>query len=262
MSTREQQPLLSEGGQNRDSGGDGESAPSLNDKLDTKTRHAFVRKVFLIVFAQLVCTAGIIAGLGNTIGKQNHDVLQGISIGGLVLYLVIVCTVMCNPQLMRRFPQNYIFLGLITVGFSCMLTAAVMAVEPWVVGAAVGTTALITLGLVIFACQVKYDFTGWGPYLFWATIALMVVPLAYYLLSCCIPALRVYAVANTFRLIMAYVGLIVFSLWLIVDTQMIVGGKNRRIQFSIDDYCFAALMLYLDIMQIFMYLLQIFGNRG
>lgn len=44
--------------------------------------------------------------------------------------------------------------------------------------------------------------------------------------------------------------------YLIIDTQMIMGGTHRQ-QISSEEYIFAALTLYLDIVNIFLYLLQL-----
>ena len=49
------------------------------------------------------------------------------------------------------------------------------------------------------------------------------------------------------------VGIICFGLYLIVDTQMIMGG--REVSFGVDDHIVAALYLYIDIIQIFLYIL-------
>ena len=54
-------------------------------------------------------------------------------------------------------------------------------------------------------------------------------------------------------------GVIIGGLFLLIDTQLIVGG--RRHELSIDDYVVGALILYLDIIYIFLELLKLFGNR-
>jgi hypothetical protein len=41
-------------------------------------------------------------------------------------------------------------------------------------------------------------------------------------------------------------------LYLVYDTQLIVGGNHRKHQFSIDDYAMAAICLYIDIIQLFL----------
>jgi FtsH-binding integral membrane protein len=50
-----------------------------------------------------------------------------------------------------------------------------------------------------------------------------------------------------------------FGIYLIIDTQLIIGGK--RLELSLDDYVIGALILYMDIIQIFLYLLQMMGRR-
>jgi FtsH-binding integral membrane protein len=58
------------------------------------------------------------------------------------------------------------------------------------------------------------------------------------------------------------IGALLFSAYLIFDTQMIIGGKrDRYMEFSVDDYVPAAISLYIDIVQLFIYMLQIFGDR-
>ena len=58
------------------------------------------------------------------------------------------------------------------------------------------------------------------------------------------------------------VGALIFSLYIVYDTQMMMGGKHKY-SLSPEEYIFAALNLYLDIINLFMYLLAIFGgNRG
>ena len=47
--------------------------------------------------------------------------------------------------------------------------------------------------------------------------------------------------------------------YLVVDTQMIMGG-NHKMEISSEEYIFAALTLYLDMIQIFMYVLQIIAS--
>lgn len=56
-----------------------------------------------------------------------------------------------------------------------------------------------------------------------------------------------------------FLGVVLFGIYLIMDTQMILGGK--RIQLSIDEYAAAALMLYVDIIQIFLYVLRLLSKR-
>jgi len=59
------------------------------------------------------------------------------------------------------------------------------------------------------------------------------------------------------------------SFVIIYDTQLIFGtaslemGRSaaRKIEFTVDMYCFAAYQLYLDFVNLFLYLLELFGDR-
>ena len=53
-------------------------------------------------------------------------------------------------------------------------------------------------------------------------------------------------------------GLFLFGFYLVIDTQMIIG--NKRLGISIDDYVVGALLLYIDIIQIFIYILSLLGG--
>lgn len=50
-----------------------------------------------------------------------------------------------------------------------------------------------------------------------------------------------------------------FGIYLIFDTQLIVG--NHRISFGVDEYILAALMIYLDLLNIFLEILSILSNN-
>ena len=51
----------------------------------------------------------------------------------------------------------------------------------------------------------------------------------------------------------------VFSQFLAYDTQLIMGGKKHEL--SQEDYVFAALMLYVDVVYIFMFIMALLGKK-
>jgi len=59
-------------------------------------------------------------------------------------------------------------------------------------------------------------------------------------------------------IVYASIGAFLFSCYIIVDTQLMMGGKH---QYAIDpeEYIFAALNLYLDIVNLFLFILRIIG---
>merc|ERR1719343_1370915 len=57
-----------------------------------------------------------------------------------------------------------------------------------------------------------------------------------------------------------FVGVLLFTFYIVYDTQLIIGGSHK-VQFSIDDYCFAALNLYLDVINLFQQILRLLGDQ-
>lgn len=57
----------------------------------------------------------------------------------------------------------------------------------------------------------------------------------------------------------ALFGALLFSAYIVYDTQALMIG-DKQFTYGPDDYVFATLNLYLDIINIFMYILQIVGS--
>ena len=56
-------------------------------------------------------------------------------------------------------------------------------------------------------------------------------------------------------------GALVFSLYIVYDTQLMMGGKHKY-SLSPEEYIFAALNLYLDVVNLFRYVLILVGIGG
>lgn len=221
-------------------------------------RSAFIRKVYSILTVQLLVTFGLALYMNTqlpvTWAQQNYPILMFASVGTIALMFGVSC---CCSHVMRSFPQNYIFLGLITLGISITTGAATMVYTTESVLIALGATAVVFGLLTAYACFAQTDFTGMGPYLMGGLLALMgfgfVLSMFSYFGSG--------QVDSRVHMLYACCGVVLFVFYIIYDTQMIVGGNHKQHQFGIDDYVFAALNLYLDIINLFLYLLQLFGDR-
>ena len=112
---------------------------------------------------------------------------------------------------------------------------------------AVGITAAVCLALTLFAFQTKYDFTMCGGVL----IVAMVVFLIFGIVAIFVPG-------KIMTLVYSSIGALLFSVYLVYDTQLMMGGDHKY-SISPEEYIFAALNLYLDIINIFMYILAIIG---
>ena len=68
---------------------------------------------------------------------------------------------------------------------------------------------------------------------------------------------------NALNILYCCLGLLFYSLFLIVDTMMICRDNKSAggMAISYDDYVLCALNLYLDIIMIFVYILRLLGNK-
>ncbi len=51
----------------------------------------------------------------------------------------------------------------------------------------------------------------------------------------------------------------VYSIYLLIDTQLIMGGRNKSL--TLDNYVLGSVILYVDIIQLFLQLLKILGDK-
>lgn len=112
---------------------------------------------------------------------------------------------------------------------------------------AVGITAAVCFALTIFAFQTRFDFTALNGILFAALIVFVLFGI-----------IAMFFKGRTITLVYASIGALLFSVYLVYDTQMMMGGKHKY-SISPEEYVFAALNLYLDIVNIFLYILTIIG---
>lgn len=140
---------------------------------------------------------------------------------------------------------------LFAFGFISGLTIAplLMAIFSMPGGASiVGQSFLMTSiafgGISMFAMTTKRDFSSIGKMLFIVLIVMIVAGIS-----------NIFLQSPLFQLIIASVGAILFSAFILYDTQQIIKG-------AYDSPIEAALSLYLDFFNLFISLLQIFGIMG
>lgn len=218
----------------------------LSSLTEIDIRHGFIRKVYGILVAQLVATFGIgafVMHVGRPLMDKNPAGAMLLLISSLTVSIVIMCVFICAPGLMRQAPMNYILLGLFTVaesaliGFICLHTQASVLI-------ALAITSLTVAALTLFACQTSWDFTGAGPYLLCACMVML--GLGFAMSIAAMVGLHSSPAFQTIRIFYAALGALLFSAYLVFDTQLIVGGKHLY-RFAIDDHAMGAICLYIDI---------------
>lgn len=218
---------------------------------DKAIRHGFIRKVYGILLVQILVTIAIMAIFMYVPGvKEFSHANAWLMIVAMVLTFVLLIALACCPNVRRSYPTNMILLGLFTLLEAFMLGVISSHYDTDAVLMAAGITAVVSLGLTIFAFQTKWDFTMFGGILF----VFLIVLLCFGLL-CAIIQNRYATLAY------ASIGALIFAAYLVFDTQLMMGGKHKY-SISPEEYIFAALNLYLDIINLFLFILTIVqGSR-
>jgi len=145
----------------------------------------------------------------------------------------------------KSYPANLLFLGGFTLLEAYSISVIVSFYEVGIVLNAVVLTAGIFVFLTLFACQTKYDFTSWMPYLFgglWALILFGFMAMFF-------------PYSSTTELIYGGITALIFSGYILVDTQMVLRKHH------VEEEIAAAISLYLDIINLFLAILRILNSQ-
>lgn len=243
--------------------------------LPPEIRLSFIKKVYGILGVMLLITFGIgtpfIFATKATLSFFQANVwivyiVGAILIAQVIFDLAMSCQLCCGGTgllqsyfwMMKTSPWNYLYLltfsvcfGVIT-GFICAqyTVQSVMLVF--------ALTFVLILALTIYAVKTQADFTGRGAYIMVLILGLLMLLLVY----------SFFPGSVVLGKIVAGVGAMIFGFVIVYDTQQIFGsasasfgGGKRDLEYTLDMYAFAAWNLYLDFLQFFLYLLQLFGER-
>jgi protein lifeguard len=213
--------------------------------LELNMRLGFIRKVYGILSVQLLITTFlcIISMTNHSFAKfqmNNTWVIWLCAIGAIISMLVLSCF----RDLARKVPTNYILLLTFTAFESYLVSAMCAITSPRLVLMAAAMTCGVTIALTMYACTTKSDFTICGSLLFVLGMILLLFSI-----------FAIFTHNKIFHVIISCFGVLLFSFYLIYDTQLLLGTKENSIE--MDDYIYAALMLYLDIINLFIYILKL-----
>lgn len=209
-------------------------------------RWSFIRKVYAIIAIQLLATIAVGAVVVTVRPIATFFATTG---AGLAVYIVLVfvpfITLCPLYYYYQRHPINYLLLSIFTlslavvVGLSCAFTSEKVILE------AVILTAVVVIGLTVYtfwAASRGYDFNFLGPFLFGSVLVLIVFSFIQIL----------FPLGKLSVMIYGCVASIIFCGYIVYDTDNLIK------RYSYDEYIWAAVSLYLDIINLFLALLNIF----
>ncbi|XP_036395894.1 protein lifeguard 3-like [Megalops cyprinoides] len=214
-------------------------------------RHAFVRKVYLILASQLFVTVAIVA-VFTFVRQVNLFVIRnpGVYWASYAVYLVTYIVLACCKGPRRRFPWNVILLSIFTLAMSYMTGTIASYYSTKAVFLALGITMIVCILVTIFCFQTKVDITK-------CTGLLCILGMVFIVTGIITAVVLAFKYVPWLQMVYAAIGAIVFTLFLVYHTQLLIG--NRKHAISPEEYVYAALSIYVDIIQIFLFVLQIIG---
>ncbi|KAG9017500.1 hypothetical protein FRB90_001093 [Tulasnella sp. 427] len=210
-----------------------ESAPEI--------RQAFIRKVYTILFVQLLATC-IVGGL-----MKYLDASVWIQTNIWSFYTAMVGSFVTLGLLWWKrhsHPTNLVLLSAFTLCEAFTVGLIVGFYDQIVVLQALIITMGIFLGLTLWTMQSKYDFSGMGTFLFGGLLVLCLTGLV----GIFIPF------SKTSDLVYAIGGTLLFSGYIVYDTFLIMK------KLSPDESIIAAISLYLDLINLFLSILRLLNN--
>ena len=156
-------------------------------------------------------------------------------------------------KISKSAPTNYIVMGVFTLCESYLVAFICSMYTPDSVLLAAAATCAATIGLTYYAMTTKEDmtsmrFVGKGilSSVIWIAFSVSLINLIF---------LR----SSFITMALAGVFAVIYSVYLLIDTQLIMGGRHKQLQ--MDDYILGATILYVDIISLFLKILQILGKK-
>jgi FtsH-binding integral membrane protein len=204
-------------------------------------RATLVRRTYTLVFASVVVTM-----LGTWFGLSQPQLMQTVAAHPIISMLLAFAPLIMAQRARDRFPQNIglVFLFTFVMGVIAAPAIFVMqATQPGVVGQA-GILTLGTFGtLTLYAWVSRRDFSAWGSFFMVGLLVLLGTSF-----------LNFFFGNQTTTLWIAAAGVFVFSGLLVFDTWRL------RNVYGPDDYVLAAVAIYLDLLNMFLFLMQLLGG--
>lgn len=205
-------------------------------------RATLVRRTYTLVFASVVVTM-----VGAAFGLSQPALMGAVARHPIIAFLCMLAPLWLAMRAPREFPRNILLTFLFTFAEGVWLSPILFIygrTQPGVIGQA----ALLTLSsfgvLTLYATLSRRDFSAWGGFFtvgLWVLIATALLNMFFRN-----PAASLWISAGA---VLVFSGLLVYDTW------------RLRNVFGPDDYVAAAVHIYLDLINMFVAILNLLGGR-
>jgi FtsH-binding integral membrane protein len=210
-------------------------------------RQVFIIKTLSVVAIQLLVTA-VITYFCYTSASFRHmgsEQMSGLLIG---MFLVAITTMIICFIAVKCCKNNLIALipfCIFTVSMSVLFAIGCLAYSVEVLVQAIVITAIVTVSCIGYILVTKKDLHSLHGVLFTMLVTLII----------CGIIMTIFPPSNTIQIVYASIGVVIFVGYILVDTSDIVNDR-----YSDDEYLIAAIGLYLDILNLMLYLLELLSK--
>jgi hypothetical protein len=229
----------------------GQYAPSpsaLGVKPDARLQSAFLTQAFVWMFAGLLVTAGVAA-----VVQSNTQLINFAADNFFILIIAQLGLVLGISALINRISAT-LALGLFFV-YAASLGITIGLIVTAYTEASVATAFLSASAMfgaaALYGATTKRSLTGLGGILFMGLIGIIVASV-----------INIFIVNSMLSWVISVVGVVIFTALTAYDVQRIQAGDLAARTGSMEKAAvIGALHLYLDFVNLFLFMLRLFGNR-
>ncbi|MGH7618999.1 MAG: Bax inhibitor-1/YccA family protein [Gemmatimonadaceae bacterium] len=208
-------------------------------------RAALVRRTYGLVFLSIIVTV-----LGAAFTLSQDAVMGAVTAHPFIMLACMFVPLIMAQRYAREFPKNLILTFLFTFVEGVVIAPALYFANraaPGVVGQAAVLTLAAFGALSLYAVLSRRDFSAWGGFFMVGLVVLIIASIINGFVGSATGGLWIAAVG-----VMIFSGLLVFDTWRLLRSGM----------YGPDDYVLAAVSIYLDLLNLFMLILQLLmGGR-
>jgi modulator of FtsH protease len=217
-------------------------APAVQVRSGTE-RATLVRRTYGLVFLSVITTI-----LGSAFAFTQPAVMDASAQHPFIMMIALFAPLIMAQRAAREFPKNIILTFLFTFIEGIFIAPFLLLAErnaPGVVSQAAILTFAAFGVLSLYAVMSRRDFSAWGSFLMVGMFVLFAAII-----------LNVFVGSAAGGLWIAAVGVMIFSGLLVFDTWRLL----RSGAYGQDDYVLAAVAIYLDLLNMFIFILSLLGG--
>ena len=219
-----------------------------DEEIDQEIRSNFIFKVYCLLLSQLLIAVIMITF--SLYSESFKYVLLNVR-GVYIMFFLIAALTFVGPNffptILKLYPYNYVYLFTFTISYDYIICEQTCKYTPITVMMALILTFITVATLTLYAKHSKKDFTILGGTFFVSMNLFVIGNMITYIIG-----------AQYSSYVVICCCCIVFSTYIIYDTQLIIGDGGER--FSEEDYILATMCLYIDIINLFVQILKLIAK--